>query len=60
MGLVQNGMAEKELRKVFYDQLAVGDVEAKRKAYYRARKWAVEFGFIELAQGVVILLKEFK
>lgn len=58
LGLLQNGMAEKELRKVFYDSIDTTDPEARKKAFYRARDWAVANGFIEVVQGVVILLKE--
>ncbi len=57
MLLVQNGMAEKELRKLFYDQLLDMDAEAKRKAYGRARHVAVQRGEIEVAEGFVIDLR---
>ena len=56
--LAQNGMAEKELRKVFGDEVDITDPEARRKAYYRSRSWAIENGFVEIAEGVVIVLKE--
>jgi hypothetical protein len=58
LGLLQNGMPEKELRKVFYDAIDTTDPEARKKAFYRARDWAVSNGFIEVVQGTVILLKE--
>jgi hypothetical protein len=58
LGLLQNGMPEKELRKVFYDAVETTDPEARKKAFYRARDWAVSNGFIEVAQGTVIVLKE--
>lgn len=58
--LAQNGMAEKELRKVFGDESDIADAEARRKAYYRSRSWAIENGFIEIAEGFVIVLKEFE
>jgi hypothetical protein len=51
--LAFNGMDEKKLRTVFYEAID-GDAEAKRKAYYRARQWAVNSGIFEIAQGVVI------
>jgi hypothetical protein len=57
--LAQSGMAEKELRKVFGDELEVSDPEVRRKAYYRCREWAVAAGFVEIAQGHVIVLREF-
>ena len=55
--LAQNGMPEKELRKVFYERVDTTDPEARKKAFYRARDWAVGQGFIEVAQGIVIVLK---
>jgi len=51
--LAQNGMEEKKVRTVFYD-LIPGDGDTKRQAYHRARKWAVEKGLIEVAEGIVI------
>lgn len=58
--LAQNGIQEKELRKVFGDEVDIADAEARRKAYYRSREWAIENGFIELAEGRVIVLKEWE
>lgn len=51
--LALNGMDEKKLRTVFYEAID-GDAEAKRKAYYRARQWAISAGVFEIAEGVVI------
>lgn len=53
LDLALNGIEEKKLRTVFYEAVD-GDSEAKRKAYYRARKWAIGAGLIEVAEGVVI------
>ncbi|MFT3816039.1 MAG: AAA family ATPase [Rubrivivax sp.] len=58
LGLVQTGMAEKELRLAFCTELGGLDAEAKRKAFYRARNWAVQSKLIEVAQGVIIDLRE--
>lgn len=58
LSLLSNGMAEKDLRKAFYEQLDTTDPEVRKKAFYRSRDWAVSQGFIEVAQGVVIVLKE--
>ena len=58
LSLVTNGMTEKDLRRAFYEQLDTTDPEVRKKAFYRSRDWAVSQGFIEVAQGVVILLKE--
>jgi len=60
MRLVQNGMAEKELRKLFYDTLVDLDAEAKRKAYGRARKMAEQRGDVEVAEGFVMDLRSKK
>ena len=57
LSLVQSGMKERELRKLFYDQVNLSDTDAKKHAYYRARDWALKGAFIELAQGYVISLK---
>ena len=57
MGLVQNGMEERGLRKAFYEDLrAAGltDGDALKKAYYRARDTAIKAGLIELAEGYII------
>ena len=56
--LAQNGMLERDLRKVFGDEADISDTEARRKAYYRSREWAVEAGFIEVADGRIIVLRE--
>lgn len=58
LSLLQNGMAERELRKAFYEDAGISEPEARKKAFYRARDWAVSNGFIELIQGTVIVLKE--
>jgi hypothetical protein len=55
LDLAFNGIEEKKLRTVFYEAIE-GDAEAKRKAYYRARKWATSNGLIEVAQGVILRL----
>lgn len=57
MGLVSNGMDERNLRKAFYELLEGVEADAKRKAYYRARQAAVDAGYIEVAQGSVIDLR---
>lgn len=60
------GMTEKELRLAFYGALPDLDMEAKKKAYYRARDAATAAGFIEFGseQGSLvrrlIVLKEWK
>ena len=57
MDLVQNGMEEKALRKLFYDQSGISEPDARKHAYYRARDWAAKAGLIEVVQGTVIVLK---
>jgi hypothetical protein len=65
VGLAHSGMHEKELRKVFYDNLLdVKDTDAKKVAFYRARDWAVKAGYIEIGtvsgstERRIIVLKE--
>ena len=59
MSLVQNGMAIKELRKAFYEDVVAGlDAEAKKKAFYRAKDAAVDAGLIEVVEGLVIDLRK--
>lgn len=53
--LAQNGMAERDLRKAFYELLEGLDAEAKKKAYQRARRTAIESGYFEVVDGVVVL-----
>lgn len=55
--LAHNGIEEKKLRTVFYEAID-GDPEMKRKAYYRARKWAVAAGLVEVAEGFVVRLQD--
>lgn len=57
MGMVTNGMQESELRKAFYEHLGPLEADAKRQAYYRARKRAVDGGLIDVAEGFVIDLR---
>lgn len=54
--LASNGIEEKKLRAVFYESID-GDAEAKRMAYWRARKWAIKSGLVEIAQGFVIRIE---
>lgn len=56
LNLAQTGQKEKELRHLFYEELT-GDPEMKKKAFYRARDWAVSHHFIEITQGTVLVLK---
>lgn len=55
--LIQNGQSEKELRQLFFAECSADSAEGRKKAYQRARAWAVSAGLIEVAQGVVITLK---
>jgi hypothetical protein len=57
LSLLQNGQKETELRKVFYAESGLEGEEVRRKAYYRARKWAITGGFMEVAEGYVLTLK---
>lgn len=51
--LAVNGIEEKKLRQLFYETVD-GDAEVKRQAYFRARKWAVSAGIVDIMQGYVI------
>lgn len=53
LDLALNGIEEKKLRTTFYEAME-GDPETKRKAYYRARKWAITAGLVEIAEGYVL------
>lgn len=57
LSLLQNGMKEAELRKAFYQDCGTEKEEVRRKAYYRAREWAVKSGFMEVAEGHILTLK---
>lgn len=51
--LAMNGMEEKKLRTVYLEAID-GDAEKKRKAYFRARKWAVEAKIVEIIDGYIL------
>lgn len=53
LDLALNGMEESKLRTVFCEAID-GETEAKRKAYYRARKWAISAGLIEVVRGFIV------
>lgn len=55
LDLAVNGIEEKKLKTIYFESIE-GDGEKKRKAYFRARKWAVSNGIIEIAQGYVLRL----
>jgi hypothetical protein len=57
LSLLQNGMAESELRKLFMRECDGMAEEAKRQAYARAAKWAKGQGHYEVAEGFVLTLK---
>lgn len=57
LGLIQNGQSESELRQLFYAECSADTSEGRKKAYQRARSWALNTGLIEVAQGIVITLK---
>lgn len=61
VGLAHDGQTERELRKVFYESIPEADAEARKKAFYRARDWAVKAGYFEIAgedRRVILLKKE--
>lgn len=58
MSLLQNGGVESDLRTEFMKKCDAETPEARRQAYSRAKRWALNSGFIEIAQGCVITLKQ--
>jgi hypothetical protein len=61
VSLAHNGMQERELRKAFYEAIPDADAEARKKAFYRARDWAVSNRHLEIAgedRRVILLKKE--
>lgn len=56
LDLALNGIEEKKLRMLFCESID-GEAETKKKAYFRAKRWAVSAGIIEFAQGVTIRLR---
>lgn len=57
LSLMQNGQRENDLRKAFYQDCRLDNEEARRKAYYRSRAWAMKAGLLEIAEGYVLALK---
>ena len=57
LSLMQNGQRENDLRKAFYVDCGLDNEEARRKAYYRSRAWAMNAGYLEVAEGYVLALK---
>jgi RecA-family ATPase len=56
--LAQNGMKEADLRRAFYEDCGLDNLESRRQAFHRAKNWATKSGFLDIAQGVVITLKK--
>lgn len=57
LSLLQNGQKESELRTVFYAECDATTADGRRQAYHRSRKWAMDQGLMEIAQGYVLTLK---
>lgn len=51
------GMMEVDLRKAFCKDCGAVTADAQRQAWFRVRKWAIEGGFMEVAEGYVIATK---
>jgi hypothetical protein len=58
LSLVQNGMRESDLRKVFADECGIENPESRKRVFNRAKAWAMQHGYIEVAAGIVITLKK--
>lgn len=57
MQLISNAMSLSDLRKQFYDLLEGLDSEAKKKAFFRAKQWALDAKFIEVIENRVVDLR---
>ncbi len=59
VSVAHEGMRERELRKAFYEALDGLDAEGKKKAYQRAKSWAINARIFEFAgaEGRLIMLK---
>ena len=62
VSMATNGMDERELRKVWNEQCAADGMtpDSTKRAYFRARLQAIKSGHIDIAQGVVIVLRRDK
>lgn len=54
--LVRNGIPENDLRQLFMRECGADSAEARKKAYQRARAWAINAGLMEISNGWVITL----
>ena len=57
ISLLQNGCLESDLRTEFMKKCDAETPEARRQQYSRAKRWAMNAGFFEVAQGIVVTLK---
>lgn len=57
LGLLQNGSLESDVRTQFMKDCPADSPEARKKAWQRARAWALQAGLFEVANGFVITLK---
>lgn len=55
VSLLQNGAKETELRDAFYKECGKDTPDARRQAYHRAKKWAMEQGYFEVAEGYLLV-----
>ena len=52
--LLDDCTEERSLRRAFYELLGGLDGDAKKKAYYRARDWAIKAGKMDIVEGMVV------
>lgn len=57
LSLLENGAMESDVRTLFMRECSGETPEARKKAWQRARAWAVQAGLMEVANGFVITLK---
>ena len=58
LSLLQDGCREHDLRSAFYADCSGESADARKKAYQRAKTWAINSGLIEVAEGYVIALRK--
>lgn len=57
LSLLQNGGKESDLRSAFYLECSGETADARKKAYQRAKSWAVNCGLMDVSEGYVIALR---
>jgi hypothetical protein len=56
ISLLQNGCKEQDVRLAFYNAVEANNADSKRQYYYRALSWAKKNGFVEVVNGIILVL----